>query len=51
MAGVYSTSVNARTVDEAPSVYKSKEDITKHIGDTIEIIKTIKPIYNFKASN
>lgn len=30
--------------------YKNIEDIVSNIGDTVEVIKTIKPIYNFKAS-
>jgi tRNA-splicing ligase RtcB len=29
--------------------YKGIDDIINDIGDTVEIIKTIKPIYNFKA--
>ena len=30
--------------------YKNKEDIIKNISDTVEIVKIIKPIYNFKAN-
>lgn len=50
MEGVYTTSVNENTLDEAPFVYKPMEEIIDCIGETIEIEKIIKPIYNFKAS-
>ena len=51
MQGVYTTSVNPSTLDEAPMAYKALEDIVAVIDDTIEIIEIIKPIYNFKASD
>ncbi len=51
MQGIYSTSVNSQTLDEAPMVYKPMEEIIKNIGDTVEIEKIIKPIYNFKAGD
>lgn len=50
MEGIYSTCVNQSTLDESPMAYKSIEDIISNIGDTIDIIEVIKPIYNFKAS-
>lgn len=50
MNGIYTTSVNEETIDEAPMVYKPMEEIIEHIKDTVEIEKIIKPIYNFKAS-
>ena len=50
MEGVYTTSVNTGTLDEAPMAYKSLADIAGVIGDTVEIIDIMKPIYNFKAS-
>jgi len=50
MAGIYTTSVNEETIDEAPMVYKPMQEIIDCIGDTVEIIRIIKPIYNFKAS-
>ena len=49
MKGIYTTSVNAGTLDECPMAYKGMEDIVKNIGDTAEIVKIIRPIYNFKA--
>ena len=51
MKDVYSTSVNIKTLDEAPFVYKPINEILDNVTDTIKIIKIIKPIYNFKASN
>lgn len=51
MQGIYTTSVVAETIDEAPFVYKSMQEIIENIKDTVEIQKIIKPIYNFKAKN
>ena len=48
--GIYSTSVNERTIDEAPSAYKPIEDIIGPIADAFDIIDVMRPIYNFKAS-
>ena len=51
MKGVYSTSIVEETIDEAPFVYKPMQEIIDNIGETAEIEKIIKPIYNFKAKN
>ena len=50
MEGVYTTSVNLETLDEAPMAYKSLNDIIDVIKETVDIIEVMKPIYNFKAS-
>lgn len=50
MNGIYTTSVNEDTLDEAPMVYKPMQDIIGAISDTVDIIEVIKPVYNFKAS-
>lgn len=50
MKNIYTTSVNENTIDEAPFVYKPMQEIIDNIGDTVDIIKIIKPIYNFKAN-
>ena len=50
MAGVYTTSVNESTIDEAPMAYKSLEDIIGVISESVDIIEVLKPIYNFKAN-
>lgn len=49
MKGIYTTSVNDKTLDECPMAYKGMEVIVSNIADTVEIMKVIKPIYNFKA--
>lgn len=51
MKNIYSTSVVEETIDEAPFVYKSMQEIIDNIQDTVEIERIIKPIYNFKAKN
>ncbi len=50
MAGIYTTSVNEATIDEAPMAYKSLEDIIDVIADSVDVIEVLKPIYNFKAN-
>ena len=50
MAGIYTTSVNESTLDEAPMAYKSLEDIIDAINGSVDIIDIIKPVYNFKAA-
>lgn len=50
MQGIFTTSVCSDTLDEAPMVYKPMESIVNSIGDTVEIIDIIKPVYNFKAA-
>lgn len=50
MKGIYTTSVSQSTIDESPMVYKPMNEILEHIKDTVEIVKIIKPVYNFKAS-
>ena len=49
MAGIYTTSISEATLDEAPQAYKSLDDIIDVIGDTVEIVEVMKPVYNFKA--
>ena len=51
MKGIYTTSVNLKTLDEAPMAYKSLEDIIDVIRDSVDIIDIMKPVYNFKASD
>ena len=49
MYGVYQTSVCEDTIDESPMAYKPMEAIIENIGDTVDILKVMKPVYNFKA--
>lgn len=51
MEGIYTTSVNEKTLDEAPMAYKSLEDIIDVIKESVDIIDIMKPVYNFKASD
>lgn len=50
MKEIYTTSVSWSTIDESPMAYKPMNEILEHIKDTVEIVKIIKPVYNFKAS-
>ncbi len=50
MKGVYTTSINENTLDEAPMAYKSLADIIDVIRESVDVIEVLKPIYNFKAS-
>lgn len=49
MNDVYTTSVSMQTIDEAPQVYKPMDEIISCIGDTVDVIGILKPIYNYKA--
>lgn len=51
MDGIYTTSVNESTLDECPMAYKGMDDILSNIGPTVDVVKIIKPIYNFKAGD
>ncbi|MDR2081783.1 MAG: RtcB family protein [Campylobacteraceae bacterium] len=50
MEGIYSTSVNHQTIDESPMAYKNMSDIISAMQPSVNILKIIKPIYNYKAS-
>ena len=49
MNGIYTTSINEDTLDECPMAYKNMDEIVACIKPTADIIKIIKPVYNFKA--
>ena len=49
MNGIFTTSVGDDTLDECPMAYKPMGAIVDNIGDTVDILKVIKPVYNFKA--
>lgn len=51
MQGIYTSSVNRDTLDEAPMVYKPAEEIMENIKDTVDVLEIIRPIYNFKAAD
>lgn len=50
MNGIYTTCIDEGTLDESPMAYKDPSSILKYIGDTVDVIEHIKPVYNFKAS-
>lgn len=50
MKDIFTTSVNKSTLDECPMAYKSMQSIIDNIGDTVDIVDRVKPIYNFKAN-
>lgn len=50
MEGIFTTCVVPDTLDESPMAYKTMDDIVRNIGPTAEIVKQIKPVYNFKAA-
>ncbi len=50
MEGIYTTSVNEKTLDESPMAYKSLEDIIDVIHESVDVVEVMKPVYNFKAS-
>ena len=50
MKGIYTTTANRETLDEAPMAYQRMEDIIDSIRESVDIIEIIKPVYNFKAA-
>ena len=49
MEGIYSTTISRSTIDESPMAYKNMDEIVRCIEPTVDVIDTIKPLYNFKA--
>ena len=49
-AGIYTTTANQSTLDEAPEAYKSKEEIIENVKDTCNILYFMKPKINLKAA-
>ena len=49
MEGIFTTSADLATIDEAPMAYKPMQEIIDCIEPTVRIEKIIRPIYNFKA--
>ena len=50
MDGIYSETVSEQTIDEAPMVYKPKDEIIANIADTVSVSAIITPLFNFKAA-
>lgn len=51
MQDIYTTSVSASTIDEAPGAYKNADELLANIEPTVTVKKRLKPIYNFKAGD
>lgn len=49
MAGIYCSVIGPDTLDEAPFAYRDIAHITGEIGETVEITRLLKTIYNFKG--
>ena len=49
MKGIFSTTVNRATIDEAPFAYKPMQEIIENSHDTMTVVGMVKPLYNFKA--
>lgn len=49
MKDVWSSCVSESTLDESPMAYKDMNVIIDAIGETVDIVDRIIPIYNFKA--
>lgn len=50
MQGIYSSSIDASTLDEAPQAYKPAQEIIEAVNEVYSLQAHLKPIYNFKAS-
>ena len=50
MEGIYSSTVNKSTLDEAAFAYKPIDEMMESIKDTVEIRQRLYPLYNFKAA-
>ena len=48
-AGIYTTTADEKTLDEAPDAYKPMEEIVKLIEPTVNILFFMKPKMNIKA--
>lgn len=49
MKGVWTESISAKTLDEAPFVYKDLQEIIGNTKETIEVLEVLKVLYNYKA--
>lgn len=49
MKGIYSSCISSSTLDEAPFAYRTLDEITEVLSDTVTINQVIRPVYNYKA--
>lgn len=50
MEGIWTSTVNIHTIDEAPMAYKPSKIILEVLPENVEIEAVVKPVYNFKAA-
>jgi RNA-splicing ligase RtcB len=50
MQGIYTWSVSKGTLDEAPRAYKDAQMIIDAVGETVDVVEVVKPVFNYKAS-
>lgn len=50
MDGIWTSCISMNTIDESPMAYKDMNIILNSIGDSVEILDRIVPLYNFKAN-
>jgi RNA-splicing ligase RtcB len=48
--GVWTSTANRTTLDEAPQAYKDPDSIVGYLADTADIEVRMRPLYNFKAA-
>lgn len=49
MEGIYSTSVDRNTLDEAPFAYRRIDELRSAISGVVDVLGVLKPVYSFKA--
>jgi tRNA-splicing ligase RtcB (3'-phosphate/5'-hydroxy nucleic acid ligase) len=49
MKDVWSASVNESTLDEAPDAYKPAEEIKSIVASKYQVVRHLKPLFNFKS--
>ncbi|MDR0558426.1 MAG: RtcB family protein [Treponema sp.] len=49
MRGIWSSVICKDTLEESPMAYKKARDVLDYIGDTVDVERRLKPLYNFKA--
>lgn len=48
MKGIYCEKFNVRTKDDSPAVYEPAEKTIDRIRDTVDVVKAIRPVFNFR---
>lgn len=49
MEGIYSTSVDSNTLDEAPFAYRRIDELRSAISGVVDVLSVLKPVYSFKS--